>query len=530
MSKNNPFSNRPKSKSKPKVIAKKRGYYYSSANMNKRKELQKNLNQENNMNIEKNENNEDFFPKKKNANFNFNDNNENSINNNRNNNFYNNSSNYTNNNNISTLELYNKNNLLLNFIESERKKFSGLLNKLKLINYSIGNIILKPKIKNFEVNKKLIREKEKKEQEEINFNKNISDKIDEALNKANMALDNIRYLGKPKNSKPPMINNNINFNNSDNNNSLNTKYNYNEFKKEKEKKNLITLAQKCLDKYTDNIKINNSNHDEYFITISKQRKLFKDAKEQLQSARYRLRNSSSFFDEIFRNNLSKTNNNKESPQIVQLSKEIFYKENIFIRINSFLKSEIFQKLFVKVLYNDNFIDCPNIIINSSNSLTNNDVYNIFSLWIIIKEINTMLNQTDNNNLGLSFIDKNIYEEIIFESKDNNIGFSSSNNYFLKNSIFDVIEKYLLFLNRKNNNSVNFDENQIFTQDYHKLYEIYFKLEQSKISQFIQNNIENNVNYMKQNIMTNTKEELNYFRNIQSIFTNKGKYICSIINK
>ena len=105
-----------------------------------------------------------------------------------------------------------------------------------------------------------------------------------------------------------------------------------------------------------------------------------------------------------------------------------------------------------------------------------------------------------------------------------------NNQFLKNSIFDVIEKYLLFLNRKNNNSVNFDENQIFTQDYHKLYEIYFKLEQSKISQFIQNKIENNVNFMKQNIMTNTKEELNYFRNIQSIFTNKGKYICSIINK
>ena len=529
-SKNNQFAKnaKSKSKSKPKVIAKKRGYYYSSANMNKRKELQKNLNQENIMNIENNQNNEDFFPKKKIANFNFNDN-DNSNYNNRNNNFYNSSNNYSNNN-INTLELYNKNNLLLNYIESERKKFSGLLNKLKLINYSIGNIILKPKIKNLEVNKKLIREKEKKEQEEIDFNKNISDKIDEALNKANMALDNIRYLGKPKNQKPPMINNNNNFYNNNNNNNLNTKYNYNEFKKEKEKKNLINLAQKCLDKYVDNININNSNHDEYFITISKQRKLFKDAKEQLQSARYRLRNSSSFFDEIFKNNLSKTNNNKESPQIIQLSKEIFYKENIFIRINSFLKSEIFQKLFVKVLYNDNFIECPNIIINSTNSLTNNDVYNIFSLWIIIKEINTMLNQIDNNNFGLSFIDKNIYEEIICENKDNNIGLSSSNNYFLKNSIFDVIEKYLLFLNRKNNNSVNFDENQIFTQDYHKLYEVYFKLEQSKISQFIQNNIENNANFMKQNIMTNTKEELNYFRNIQSIFTNKGKYICSIINK
>ena len=235
-SKNNQFGKKAKSKSKPKVIAKKRGYYYSSANMNKRKELQKNLNQENIMNIENNQNNEDFFPKKKIANFNFNDNNDNINNNNRNNNFYSSSNNYSNNN-INTLELYNKNNLLLNFIESERKKFSGLLNKLKLINYSIGNIILKPKIKNFEVNQKLIREKEKKEQEEIDFNKNISDKIDEALNKANMALDNIRYLGKPKNQKPPMINNDNNFYNNNNNNNLNTKYNYNEFKKE----NLINM-------------------------------------------------------------------------------------------------------------------------------------------------------------------------------------------------------------------------------------------------------------------------------------------------
>ena len=86
------------------------------------------------------------------------------------------------------------------------------------------------------------------------------------------------------------------------------------------------------------------------------------------------------------------------------------------------------------------------------------------------------------------------------------------------------------MNRKNNSSVNFDENQVFTQDYHKLYEICFKLEQSKISQFIINNIENNNIFGNQNIMSNIKEELNYFRNIQSIFTNKGKYVCSIINK
>ena len=37
---------------------------------------------------------------------------------------------------------------------------------------------MNPKIKNFEINKKLIREKEKREQEELNDHKNISDKID----------------------------------------------------------------------------------------------------------------------------------------------------------------------------------------------------------------------------------------------------------------------------------------------------------------------------------------------------------------
>ena len=516
--KNTQVNKRVKSKTKQNNTIKKRGYYYSSANVNKRKELQNQINSKNNIKSDENNNinmEEDFFPQKK-INIS-NANNNNKINS------YNNATN-----NINNLELYNKNSLLLNYIENERNEYSIILNKLKLLNKSIGNIILKPKIKNDEINKKLIREKEKKEQEEINFNKNISDKIDEALIRANMALDNIRYLGKPKNSKPSQINNNCN-NEIDNN--INNKYNYNEFKKEKEKNNLINLAQKCLDKYVDNIQINNSNHDEYFITISKQRKLFKEANEQLQSAKYRLRNSGQFFDEIFTSLKNKNQNNKEQITLPLLSKEIFFKENIFIRINSFLKSEIFKKLFVKVIYNENFIENPNSINNkNSNSLTNNDIYNIFSLWIIIKEIINILNQVDNTNIGITLIDKNINEKIIEDRKTNILEYSCLNNYFFKKHIFDVIEKYLLFLNRKNNNSINFDESQIFTQDYHKLYEIFFKLEQSKISQFIQNNIEYNKSFINQNMISNTKEELNYFRNIQSIFINKGKYICSIVNK
>ena len=393
---------------------------------------------------------------------------------------------------------------------------------------------MNPKIKNFEINKKLIREKEKREQEELNFHKNISDKIDQALNNANLALDNIRNLGKPKSSKPPMANNNNSSNNTNNNSKNNL--NYYEYKKEKEKNDLINLAQKCLDKYVDNIQINISDHDEYFITISKQRKLFKDAKEQLQSAKYRLRNSGSFFDEIFKSKInsqkSNINTNKEIISLNILSKEIFFKENIFIRVNSFLKSEIFQKLFVKVLYNDNFIENPNNANNTVNldSNNNNDIYNIFSLWIIIKDLINLLNGINNNNVGISFINKNIISKLYDDNNNNNLINNTLNSHFFKNNIFNVVEKYLLFLNRKNNNSLNFDENQIFSQDYHKLYEICFKLEQSKIAQYIMNNIENNSNFINQNIISNTKEELNYYRNIQNIFVNKGKYICSIINK
>ena len=508
-------NNKVKAKSKPKV--KQRGYYYSSANINKRQEIKKNLNHQNN-NFENNNIEEDFFPKQKNIKamnkaINSKFDNENIILN---------APKIKNN-----LELYNKNMMLLNFIESEKRDFSIILNKLKLINCSIGNIILKPKIKNDEINKKLIREKEKKEQEEINFNKNISDKIDAALNRANMTLDNIKYLGKPKYSKQQNIN--MDINNDMNMNSINNpniKYNYNEFKKEKEKINLLNIAQKCLDRYEDNIQLNNNNHDDYFITVSKTRKLFKDAKEQLLSAKYRLRNSGLLFDDIYNNN--KNSNNKEEPiTLMHLNKHIFFKENNFIRISSFLKSEIFKKLFIKVLYNENFIQNQNLQNNNNNTLNNNDIYNIFSLWYMIKEINLLIKQISENNNGSFFlIDKSINEDFLNDIKSTNIKDNIQNNLFIKHHIFDFIEKYLAFFNRKNNDSINLNENQIFTSDYHKLYEIFFKLEQSKISKFIIENIETNIS--NQNIIS--KEELNYYKNIQSIFTNKGKYICSIINK
>ena len=515
-------SNNKKSKGKQKPAVKQRGYYYSAANINKRQENKKQLNNQNN-NLSNNME-EDFFPKQKNPSDTNKGNNSNLVNNNLTYNIMNKKNN---------LELYNKNMLLLNYIEMERKDYNIILNKLKIFNHTIGNLILKPKIRNYEINKKIIRDKEKKEQEEINFKKNISDKIDEALNKANLALDNIKFLGKTKYQKQQNINYNDNNDNNDINmnsiNNTNSKYNYNEFKKEKEKMNLFNIAQKCLDKYGDDLQINPNNHDEYFITVSKTRKLFKDAKEQLQSSKFRLRNSGILFDEIYK---SRKLNNKEEPvTLIHLNKQIFFKENNFIRINSFLKSEIFKKLFVKVLYNEKFIENINLQ-NSNNNQNNNiinnsDIYNIFSLWYMIKELNLLINQIgENNDSKFSFINKNINEKLFNSFEVIDKGEILQNNIFIKHHIFDLCDRYLTFLNRKNNNSININENKIFTEDYTKLYEIFFKMEQSKISKYILENIENNIS--NPNIIS--KEELNYYKNIQSIFTNKGKYICSIINK
>ena len=146
---------------------------------------------------------------------------------------------------------------------------------------------------------------------------------------------------------------------------------------------------------------------------------------------------------------------------------------------------------------------------------------------MIKELNLLIKQMNENyNSEFLFINKNINEKLFYSLEVLNNGENVQNNIFLKYHIFDFCDRYLTFLNRKNNNSNNTNQNKIFTEDYHKLYEIFFKLEQSKISRYIVNIVENDPSY--QNIIS--KEELNYYKNIQSIFTNKGKYICSIINK
>ena len=94
------------------------------------------------------------------------------------------------------LELYDKNNKLIEFLDIEKNKLNYILNIFKELNKNFGEILIKPKIKIAEINKKIQNDKYKKEKEDFIFNQNLSDKIDDALIKANLALEKVKNLGK----------------------------------------------------------------------------------------------------------------------------------------------------------------------------------------------------------------------------------------------------------------------------------------------------------------------------------------------
>ena len=118
-------------------VNKKREYYYSTANVNKRK-FQSNTN---NIKINNNNNNnkiasvnEEILPTPIKLKYNF----------------------------INELESYDKNYNLLNFLESEKNKYRFILNIFKNLNYNINEIIIKKKIQIYEIDKKINDNKKKK--------------------------------------------------------------------------------------------------------------------------------------------------------------------------------------------------------------------------------------------------------------------------------------------------------------------------------------------------------------------------------
>ncbi len=404
------------------------------------------------------------------------------------------------------LELYNKNNLLIQFLEIEKNKFNFILNIFKELNKNFGDILLKPKIKIAEINKKIQNDQYKKEKENFIFNQNLSDKIDDALIKANLALEKVKNIGKKAIILPS----------TQNEKNIYTKY---ALEKPKEKNELSEIIKRCQDKYVDSVQINKDNINTYFMSLTKNRTLFRDFKERIRRSKQKFKEYPNIFDDIYNKNKKKMDIDLINNNNITLygDDNIIKEENKMIKICSILSSDLFSKLYNKVMFSDKN--------DKNNQINEEDIYNIFSLWFMINHIGVLLEE----NKGIEKLNVKLTKFYPLKYTIENY-LNSSEIQLINQNIIKVIQKFLDYLNRKtlnsNNKDVEINENEIFEKNFYKLYNLLQKIEQIKAIKYISENIEN----IQGNNNLVHKEELNYFKNLQSIFMNNGYYSCNICKK
>ncbi len=237
------------------------------------------------------------------------------------------------------LELYNKNNLLIQFLEIEKNKFNFILNIFKELNKNFGDILLKPKIKIAEINKKIQNDQYKKEKENFIFNQNLSDKIDDALIKANLALEKVKNIGKKAIILPS----------TQNEKNIYTKY---ALEKPKEKNELSEIIKRCQDKYVDSVQINKDNINTYFMSLTKNRTLFRDFKERIRRSKQKFKEYPNIFDDIYNKNKKKMDIDLINNNNITLygDDNIIKEENKMIKICSILFYYLFYKLYNKIMF------------------------------------------------------------------------------------------------------------------------------------------------------------------------------------
>jgi hypothetical protein len=162
--------------------------------------------------------------------------------------------------------------------------------------------------------------------------------------------------------------------------------------------------------------------------------------------------------------------------------------------------------------------------DKNNQINEEDIYNVFSLWFMINHIGVLLEE----NQGIEKLNLKLTKFYPLKFTLENY-LNASEFQLINQNIIKVIQKFFDYLNRKtlnsNNKDVEINENEVFEKNFYKLYNVLQKIEQIKAIKFISENIEKKYENNSLN-----KEELNYFKNLQSIFTNNGYYSCNICKK
>lgn len=390
------------------------------------------------------------------------------------------------------LELFNKNSNLIQWIEHEKIKFNFLLNVFKELNETISDIIVKKKIKVFSVDKRIQNEKLRKEQEEYQFQKDLSSRIDSALQKANQALEGIRHIGNQDLSLP----------------SIPATPGTPALPKPKEKNEIEDLIEKCKDKYNEKIDINTNNLNKYFFALTKNRSSFKTIREKNRRLKQKSKNFGAIFDDIYQKNCS----TKNKMDIEENEEEIIRgveNENMIVKVSSILCSDLFMKVYLKVLF------------TKEEEINEEAIYNCFSLWFMINYMNNLFqDKKPQVDLGLQVTET-------FKAKNNlESFFTYSERDFVNKYIIETISSFVEYLNKKDmGKDPGVNEEDLFNNDFYKLFVNLSRVEMIKCFSFISSQIGDGTT-----VSSGGKEELNYFKNIQSIFKNNGWFCCNICPK
>jgi len=438
--------------------------------------------------------------------------------------------------------------------------------KTEYLNDLISTYLIKKKINVREIEVKLKNEELRKEKEELKIRKNLEDKIDTALEKANLCLNNIKTLGKIT----PVI--------SKGQNPIKIK----DLEKKDEKDPIDIIITKIKNKYNDKITINEENMNDYFFNITKLKNKFKSVKQKNRSLQNKAKNLKNIYSQIYLKSKKvwKPDNTTDFTFYKMIN---FNYIDLLYKLISIISTELFEKLFIKIMhstqknenkpnYNSNHENNQNSKIrkykneNPNESEYMNILQDTFSFWYCLKFLLNLIESNQSlTNLNAIFdplndnaVSKN--EKLLYNSLDIIEKYNKSDifgyislikkifkeenmnelfNQNLEQILNENVKKYLKFLNDKNlNKNQNINENEIFDKNYYLFYEYALMNIKLNTCKLMYNDLEKKSminfgvvkNKSKGDSDNYTIQDLKLFKNLYSIIVNNSNFSYSIFKK
>jgi hypothetical protein len=216
---------------------------------------------------------------------------------------------------------------------------------------------------------------------------------------------------------------------------------------------------------------------------------------------------------------------------LDISNSSFHKVNLIFQTISLVNSELFENLYIKILYQNN----ENEKNDFSNSAKEEELYDVFSLWMLFRNMKSILS-SNNNDVDID-INSSFFERIENGKIQKHL---SDKNIFIDNFISKNLIKYfdhLFHTNRikKGETSEYLNENEIFSKGFYSIFDILLKSHKLEYMKYNENILKQIFNEIPQdltkcsvmNISNNFKEKLKYIKNVYCLINNNGNHSFQI---